>query len=183
MNTVLDILGAVFIGGLVMFGYFNFNIYTSTQRISTGQEHQLYQNSVVLAEMLNYDLRRIGYGYSGVSIIEANEKSLSFYSDIDTNGVVDVVKISLVTPNATKSNEINPNLKILARSVNGNSSEGPSLGLVNLKFSYRDVTGKTTNVLSEIKYIRAEIWVEGLLPVEKEYPRTYWEMTIKPRNI
>lgn len=183
MNTLLDILGATLIGGLVMFGYFNFNIYSSTQRVSSGQEHQLYQNSVVLAEMLNYDIRRIGYGNVGVSLIEANEKSLSFYSDIDTNGVVDVIKISLVTFNNAKSNEINPNLKILARSVNGNSSEGPSLGLVDLKFSYRDVTGKTTTVLSDIKYIKAEIWVEGLLPVENEYPRTYWEMTIKPRNI
>jgi hypothetical protein len=67
---------------------------------------------------------------------------------------------------------------------------GPSLGLVNLKFSYLDSKGIVTSILDSIKYVKAEFWVEPSEAVnnfitgqQDSSVFTYWELTINPRNI
>jgi hypothetical protein len=127
-------------------------------------------------------LRKIGYNYDSTSIITAQDKKISFYSDIDSNDVVDVVTYFL-----SDSSEIlestNPRDKILFRIVNNDTSKGPSLGITDLKFSYKDVNKNSTSVLDSIKYVEAEMWIETLEKVEDKYPFTYWELNISPRNL
>ena len=67
------------------------------------------------------------------------------------------------------------------------TSKGPSLGITNLRFTYRNTLGNVTTVLDSISYIKAEIWVQSPAKVyengEDQYLFTYWELTINPRNI
>lgn len=81
--------------------------------------------------------------------------------------------------------------KILYRVVNNTDTiSGPSLGLVDLNFTYMNANGVVTSILDSIKYIKAEMWVEpadkimNYVTGEKDTTVfTYWELTIYPRNI
>ena len=160
----------------------NFNIFQSNSVFSSDSELHLQQNAKTLAEILNHDMRKIGYRYDGTPFIQADSEYVSFYSDIDRNGSVDNV-VYFLGDTSSASSTTNPNDKVLYRVVNTDTIQGPSLGLVKAKFSYYDGLGAVTSNLSEIKYIKAELWIEPYEPVNGEYPFTYWELTINPRNI
>ena len=57
------------------------------------------------------------------------------------------------------------------------------MGLTDLRFSYLNINENDTANPDSICYVKAEIWVETMLSVGGEYPFTYWELTINPRNI
>ncbi|HKI78739.1 MAG TPA: hypothetical protein VKA26_09380 [Ignavibacteriaceae bacterium] len=186
MDTILDLIGATIIAGLIMLGIANINIYSSQIRFKSDSGLKLQQDAKTIADILDNDLRKIGFGYSGTAIITANEKKLKFYADIDSNGTVNQITY-LLSDSTEVSNTENPSDKILYRVVDGDTSKGPSLGITDLKFTYNTLQGNTTTVPDSIKYIRAEIWVQTPTKVddngENKFLFTYWELTINPRNI
>ena len=187
MNIVLDILGASVIGAMVILVMLNLNIYSSNIKFNSDSELQLQQNAKTLADILSYDLRKIGYGRKETAIITAQPKKISFYSDINLSGGVDIVTY-LLSDSLDVMNTPNPRDKILYRIVNNDTSKGPSLGLVDMNFKYLNDKGITTANLDSVKYINAEFFVESPNLVKdskgnKKYLFTYWELTIKPRSI
>lgn len=182
MNILFDLIGATLIGGVILLLIINLNIYSSQAKFSSDSELQLQRNAKTLAEIINGDLRKIGFNKSGLSIITAEKNKISFYSDIDSNQVVDVVQYTISDSLAVLSTK-NPRDKVLYRIVNNDTSRGPSLGLIDLQFSYNNYLGSKTSVLDSIKYIEVEMWVETPEPINNKYSFTYWEMTINPRNL
>jgi len=182
MNILLDLLGSTIIGGLLISMLINFNIFQNNTSFASDSELQLQQNAKTLAEILNYDLRKIGYGYDSTAVTIADSEKISFYSDIDKNGSVDQITY-MISDTSDAFFTTNPEDVILYRIVNNDTSKGPSLGLTKLKFSYLDGIGAETTTLSDIKYIHAELWIKSIEPVQDEYIFTYWEMTINPRNL
>lgn len=183
MNTILDIAGSALIGGAIMFIILHLNIFSSQQKFNSDKELEIQRYSKTLAEILDHDLRKVGYGHTGTNpFITTQEKVISFYSDIDSNGVVDVVSYSLSDSTMAYVTQ-NPRDKILNRTINSDTSGGPSLGLVDLKFTYLNNSGLVTAIQDSIRYIKTEIWVQSGEPVDTNYIFTYWEMTIHPRNI
>ncbi len=182
MSILLDIFASTIIGGLIMLMLINFNIFQSNTRFASDSELQLQQNAKTLAEIINHDLRKIGYSYSNTSFIEADSEKISFFSDIDRNGSMDIVSYFL-GDSSEVTGTTNPKDRILYRVVNSDTIKGPSLGLTKAKFSYLDEVYTETTTLTDIKYVRAELWVESIEPVSEEYLFTYWEMTINPRNL
>jgi hypothetical protein len=144
-------------------------------------------NAKTLADIMENDLRKIGYGYNGSTpILVAQPQKIEFAADIDSNGVVDTITYLLSDSTAVSYTD-NPSDKILYRIVNGDTSKGPSLGITNLQFTYLNLQQTATTVPDSIKYIKAEIWVQSPTTVyddgQQKYLFTYWEMTINPRNI
>ncbi|MDP2303262.1 MAG: hypothetical protein Q8N03_12655 [Ignavibacteria bacterium] len=182
MNTLLDILGATLIGGIIMFMMLNLNLASSEKRLSSDTEMQLVQNAKTFADVLSSDLRKLGYRYTGTALLEAGRNRLTFLGDIDSNGVMDRVTYSLGDSLQVLSTP-NPRDKILSRIVNGDSLPNPSLGLVDIVFKYKNINGIETGTLSEIRFIEVEIWVEAPYLIDGRYPFTYWQMKIYPRNI
>ena len=179
---MLDIMGSVIIAGLMVIMLMKFNIYQSTTKFASDSELQMQQNSKTLAEIIDHDFRKIGYDYDSTSIVQADSERVSFFSDIDRNGSIDFVSYFLGdTSEVTETT--NPNDRILYRVVNSDTISGPSLGLTKAKFSYLDEVYTETTTLSDIKYVRAELWVESIEPVGEEFIFTYWELTINPRNL
>lgn len=194
MSSLLDILGSTFIGGMVLLLILKLNLYSTSVSYSSDNELKLQQNAKTIAEILNYDLRKIGYNYDTTAIIIADSNRIKFYADIDApgttgHGVVDQVEY-VVLDSTHASGTSNPRDIVVVRIINNTDSiAGPSLGLVKLRFSYFNGSGVKTAVLDSIKYVKAEFWVE---PTEKinnfltgtpDSTFTYWEMTINPRNI
>lgn len=189
MNTIIDLLGGAFIGGLVTFMIINLNMFSTRTQVSSDSELQLQQNSKTLAEILDHDLRKIGYKVSTGKIVTADSNKITFRGDIDRNGSIDVVTYTSSNTEVAKSTK-NPKDIILYRIVNGDTSKGPSLGLTRLKFTYLDTNNQPTTTISNIKYIKSELWVESAEPIENpgkpgqnKYLFTYWEMKINPRNL
>lgn len=182
MTTLLDILSSFFIGGIVTSMMIYLSIHSSVQRNISDAELQLQQNAKTIAEIVNYDLRKIGFNYNGTPIVAAQPQRISYYADADSNGVAELITYTLGDSTQALSTA-NPRDKILFRIVNGDSSLSPSLGIVDAKFSYMNLGGQQTSILDSIKYIGMEIWLESLYETENQYLKTYWEITVHPRNI
>lgn len=160
----------------------NLNAYSQETKYASDADLRLQQDAKTLAEVLNDDLRKIGYKYNGTAITEAGQQRISFRGDIDNNGSMDQVTYFLGSKDDADATP-NPNDRVLFRVVNNDTIGGPTLGLTDLRFSYLNSKEIATTDPDSICYVKAEIWVETVLPVGDEYPFTYWEMTINPRNI
>jgi hypothetical protein len=194
MNTTLDLLSSVFIGGMVLLMAIQLNLFMSDASYGSDRELRTQQNIKTMAEILNSDLRKVGYGYDHTAMLVAESQRLKFVGDLEPPGepgygVVDTVEYFIEDSTHTPGTS-NPNDIILVRVLNGTDTiNGPSLGLVKLNFSYLDSVSNPTTDLSKIKYIKTQIWAE---PTEsensfvtgiKDSTFAYWEFTIYPRNI
>ena len=194
MSTILDIIGSVFIGGILLLLIIKLNLFASNASFASDNELKMQQNAKTLAEILNYDFRKVGYNHDGVSIIIAEKERFKFVGDLERPGesgygIIDSVEY-FVRDSTHSLGTANENDIILVRVVNGaDTIAGASLGLVKIDFSYLDSLATPTNILSKIKYIKTELWVEPTEPVnnfitgEQDSVFTYWEFTIYPRNI
>ena len=61
MDTILDLLGASFIGGMVFLIMLNIFIYSSQERFASDSDLRLQQNAKTLAEIVNNDIRKVGF--------------------------------------------------------------------------------------------------------------------------
>ena len=195
MNILLDLMGSSLIAGILFLLIFKLNLYSSTANYYSDNELRLQQNVKTLAEVMNYDLRKVGYKYNGTAIVTAEPTRIQFYADMDApgtfgHGVMDFVEYYL-GDSTEATGTLNQKDKVLYRIINNTDTlGGPTLGLVDLKFSYLDAHGLTTAFLDSIKYVKAEFWVEPYeyvsdyntgQPDSTQF--TYWELTINPRNI
>jgi hypothetical protein len=188
-------MGSSLIAGILFLLILKLNLYSSNVNYYSDNELKLQQNVKTLAEVINSDLRKIGYQYDSTAIVTAEPTRIKFYADMDApgtvgHGVVDFVEYYL-GDSTEATGTSNQRDKILYRVINNTDTlGGPTLGLVNLKFSYLDAQGIQTAVLADIKYVKAEFWVEPYeyvsnfgtgQPDSSQF--TYWELTINPRNI
>lgn len=191
MSAIIDIVGSSFIAGMVLFLIINLNLFTSQVSISSDNELTMQQNAKTLAEILNYDFRKIGYNYDGTAILVAEEKRIKFVAGLALAsptgvGTVDTVEYFVKDSLGTSNTDEISLVRVLN---NKNPIAGPSLGLVKLKFSYEDSTGTITTDLAKIKYIHTELWIKpvnranNFVTGNKDSVFTYWEFKIYPRNI
>lgn len=195
MNLILDIFGSAVIAGMLFMLIIKLNLFSQQTGYTSENELKIIQNTKTLAEIVDYDLRKIGYRHDNSatpSIIAADSTTLEFYADIDTNGTVDVVRY-FISDSTNATGTENPKDIILNRTINGGSlMSGPSLGLVKIKFTYlnesQDKIPYNTQ-LDQIRYIQTEMWIESNEAVADAFADTsrysvnYWEFTINPRNI
>lgn len=190
MAVIIDIMGSTFVGGLVLMLIIKLNLFAGSSGVSSDNELKLQQNAKTLAEIINYDFRKIGFNYSGTAITKADSTRIKYFADIDRNGTIDTVEF--YASDSTKSlGTENPRDIILYKKLNGVEQSGPSLGLTKIKFSYLDQYNIKTTVPANIKYIKVELWVESIFRemdsnfVKPNHPYlfTYWEMKINPRNL
>ncbi|HCY75550.1 MAG TPA: hypothetical protein DHV28_06480 [Ignavibacteriales bacterium] len=191
---LLDIFGSVVIAGLLFIMMVRLNLFSSQTSYISDSELKLQTNTKTLAEILDYDLRKIGYRHEGTAIILADSTHLTFMADIDSNGTAEEVEY-FVGDSTEATGTLNPSDIILKRTIDGgNLMSGSSLNLVKLKFTYLDEFSNKISYLNsgrydDIKYIRTEMWLAGDDPIPdayadtSSYTLTYWEFTIYPRNI
>ena len=204
MSNLLDIFGSVVIAGMLFMMIVKLNLFSNQTSYASDNELKLIQNTKTLAEIIDYDFRKIGYKYDGTAITIADSNHLKFYADMQPPGSIghgnmDEVEYS-VGDTSEMSGTMNKKDIVLKRTIKDATStlesmSGPSLGLIRIKFSYLDafqnlMSYNHTNLYPDsIRYIKTEMWVESTESVtdafsdSSRYSITYWEFTIYPRNI
>ena len=191
MAYMLDILGSMAIGALVILMLFRFN----QTMLSASNEKLLYNisqmHTVVATEVIEYDFYKIGFRVNSTDVFEkAKAAEVEYLTDVDNNGVMDTIKYSLSTTSELLST-VNPDDKLLYRTVNGGTPQIVT-AVVDFDLSYRDSTGSFITPYSElndpvnrrkIRGIDVYIYLESQDPIDGIYQGTEWTRSLSLKNI
>lgn len=150
-QVLLDIVGSVIIGGLLLLTLQRFNNENLANNYKYAGERVVQKNLVEIVKLIEYDFRKIGYcaDYARVperakSIVKADTSTIWFLTDLPTdttssygNGIIDTVKYSL-GPASELTSTPNPNDRYLYRQVNNSARTSANLGLTRFRLTYYD---------------------------------------------
>ena len=190
-SYMLDILGSVAIGALVILMIFRFN----QTMLNASNEKLLYNitqmNTVNASEVIEYDFYKIGFRVnSDIDDVfrKAELSELEYLTDIDNDGVMDSVLYSLSDTTALYGTE-NPHDKLLYRTVNGGSPQIVT-SVVDFELTYRDTLGVVITPISDlsvaanrraIRSIEVYINMESADKIEGFYQGTGWDDAINDK--
>lgn len=194
---MLDIVLSVVIFGmlLLMTGNINVNLINENYRgvVELHTESELIQ----LANILEFDLNKVGYhipsvdSSSGERVSIADTSHLKFYTDLKNNGTNIAVEYNLLEANVTSKN---PNDRKLVRIENTNTVY-INYSVTRFKFSYYDtrdslMSAPVTGALRDsIRSIKILLMVESPDPFDTTYVKTLnyahamYQKLIFPRNL
>jgi hypothetical protein len=202
-TTLLDIAGSMIIGGILMTMVWRLSDASTEKTYNNSGELTVQQNLLTLAEMIEFDFRKIGYintwdavvdprtkqpFISSQAIFYANVSSMSFYTDLyPYNGNLDSLRYYL-GPLSECSSTPNPRDRILYRVENGSAPVASNLGVTDFRMVYFDVNDDTipTPVTTRglIKSIEINITVENVAAYDEKYTNAFWkQIRLASRNI
>ncbi len=185
MNQILDIIGSMVLGGIILIMVIGFNG-NITQSAGTQTFYVNVQTNMTEAtKLLEADLRLLGYQNTVHNdtnrITFADTGKIVFKEDMDDNGTLDSISYYLGT--TMPPGVDNPRVRMLYRRVNTNAPQAMNLGVTRLRFWYYDGAGNVTSTLSMIRIIKASISMESLRAYNHVYSGAYWERVIQPKNL
>jgi len=150
-QVLLDIVGSVIIGGLLLLTLQRFSNENVANNYKYAGEMVVQKNLVEVVKLVEYDFRKIGYcaNYALVperakSILKADTSTIWFLTDLPTdttssygNGIIDTVKYSL-GPVSELTSTPNPNDRYLYRQVNNSARTSANLGVTRFRLTYYD---------------------------------------------
>jgi hypothetical protein len=189
MSDWLDIAGSFVIGGIVLLTFVNLNL-----SVTVGAADNLYAGVVQgevtsSADLIEYDLYKIGYRCSGNKIELADSSEIRFYSDVNNDGVADEIYYFLGDAESYTETG-NPNDCLLTREKN-KEKQCAYIPVVDFKFTYYDSLGQKIDYTllssqaerNKIKTIKIRMKCETADKIDDHYEAVEWEKTIKPKNI
>jgi len=202
-TTLFDIAGSMIIGGILMMIVWRLSDANTEKIYNNSGELTVQQNLLTLAEMIEFDFRKIGYCntwnavmdprtnesfVSSQAIYYANESSMFFYTDLyPYDGNLDSLRYYL-GPGAECSSTPNPRDRILYRVENGSTPVASNLGVTDFRMVYFDVNDDsiTTPVITRglIKSIEINITVENVAAYDEKYSNAFWkQIRLASRNV
>lgn len=202
-TTLLDIAGSMIIGGILMMVIWRLSDASTEKTYNNSGELTVQQNLLTLAEMIEFDFRKIGYCnswnvvmdprtnkpfISSQAIIYADENSMMFYTDLDPyDGNLDSVRYYL-GPISECASTPNPRDRILYRVENDDAPVASNLGVTDFRMVYYDVNDDSIPypVLTRglIKSIEINLTVENVAAYDEKYSNAFWkQIRLASRNV
>ena len=198
-STLLDILGSVVVGGLLLLILFRLNDATVENNYVYGGEAIAQSNLVEVVQLVEHDFRKIGYCRDwnqipdpSKSILVANQDNIMFLTDENNDGNIDTISYYLGSVDEL-SNTPNPNDKMLYRVLNNNQPQGANLGVTQFDLFYFDAMGNQLTfpitVPSEIYTMQINIRVEDVYGYdrkhdEEKFASAFWrQVRLASRNL
>ncbi|HSW56139.1 MAG TPA: hypothetical protein VLH59_13725 [Ignavibacteriaceae bacterium] len=202
-TTLLDIAGSMIIGGILMMVLWRLSDASTEKTYNNSGELTVQQNLLTLAEMIEFDFRKIGYCntwnvvmdprtnqpfISSQAIIYADENSMVFYTDLDPyDGNLDSVRYYL-GPLSECTSTPNPRDRILYRVENNDVPVASNLGVTDFRMVYFDVNDDSIPypVLTRglIKSIEINLTVENVAAYDEKYSNAFWkQIRLASRNV
>jgi hypothetical protein len=189
MGAMIDYLGSMLIGGVVilMMISFNGNVIESSglQTFKTGVQGNL----TTVTDILENDFRKMGYRIpvlTDSAIVYADTTTLKFRGDINNDGTIDTVTYFIDTAGARLTT--NPKDSVLFRQVNRGGATAMFVGMISFKMRYYNssdslIPGNRIFATSKIKSILVSMNMQSKDPYDTVYVGAYWERKIRPRNL
>lgn len=198
-SSLIDILGSVVIGGMLFLILLGLHESAVKNSFKFSGEMIVQRNLVELVKLLEHDFRKIGYCKDweeildpSKSILAADSNSISFLTDINSDGVIDTLQY-ILGPATELSHTPNPRDRILYRIVNGNTPVGANLGVTQFKMFYFDTFGNPISfpidIPAEINTMEINITVEDVVAyddpnIENDYNSVFWkQIRLAARNL
>ena len=206
-STLIDILGAMLIGGLMLLTINTMNQSTTENSSHFHSDLISQQNLVSIVRLIEHDFSRIGYCENVDSIenpqdmiVSADSTSITFWTDLAQNvndfrgdGVKEKLTYEL---GADINGTPNPNDKILYRYKEGTSKDASNLGITKFKITYFDNMKNTLSHPIDTKLIASlqiDLRVEDSYGYdtdnpdkthEEKYPTVFWrQIRMATKNI
>jgi hypothetical protein len=207
-TTIIDIIGSIIIGGILMMIAWRLSDATTEKTYNNSGELSIQQNLLTVAQMIEFDFRKIGYcnTWSVVidprtnqpfkstdAIIYADSTSIMFFTDLYTttyhygDGALDTVRYYIGSTSECTDTP-NPRDRILYRVENHDLPVKSNLGVTQFRMTYYDVNDFvipppiTTPGL--IKSIEINITVENVAAYDEKYSNAFWkQIRLASRNV
>lgn len=193
-TTLLDILGSIIIGGVMMTIAYRLSDTITDRTYNHSGELTIQQNLATVAQIVEYDFRKIGYCKNWnlipdptKAILYADSSEIKFYTDIDNNGTVDSIRYYL-GPTSQLTGTSNPRDRLLYRVLNNESPKSSNLGVTQFYLVYFDALGDTitppVGVNGGITSIEINLTVESTDAYDQKISKAFWrQIRMVSRNL
>lgn len=192
-TTILDIIGASIIGGLLLINLLKLNENVYQVDNSTGHDVNLQIEVVNVANIVDGDFNKIGYCADPMNMTDdpkitlADTSSIKIVFDVDKDGDYDTVYY-YVSGTSELSSTPNPRDRILYRKVNSDYPFIVSNNITEFKFQYLDALYDTlsTPLTSPglATYIKISFRVEDPFAYDEKYTEAFWRrLTVTSKNL
>lgn len=193
-NVLLDIVGSVIIGSILMLSIARVNGST-TEDLYKGSGNLVAQtNLATIVQILETDFRKIGYcadwqqiPVPTESILFADSCSIRYLTDVDSDGKVDSMFYYL-DPLTDIPETRNPRDRYLYRVVNNEAPVGINLGVTEFNMTFYNALGTELTFPigdpREIYTMQIDITVEDVDAYNQEYQTIFWrQIRMAARNL
>jgi len=195
-STLLDIVGSVIIGGLILLILFRLNNSATANLYNSYSEATVQQSIVSVVQVLESDFRKIGYckDWNKIpdptkAILYADTSKFVFLTDIDNDGNVDTLDYYL-GPTSALSNTPNPRDRFLYRVVNNETPRSANVGLTEFKITYYNSLGDTIKTLpltsntGQIHTIQIDVETQNSEAMDSTYVTSFWrQIKLSAKNL
>ena len=193
-TTLLDIIGSIIVGGILLLILFRLQATASETSYDSSQDLIVQQNLTTLIDIIQSDFRKVGYcaDYTKITnpadvILFADSNKIEFIADLNDAGVLDTVEY-YTGPTSELSNTPNPNDRLLYRIINNETPMGSNLGVTEFKLIYQNALGDTlstpVNPTGQIASIQIDLEVENSEAMNNEYQNAFWrQVRFTTRNL
>jgi len=177
LGTVTSFL----IGGILLLSILRLDASVHSRSDRSTLDLMAKTNTETIADVISYDLRNAGYRVGGNVFSTIESQTLTFYGDINFDGVTDEVTWMYKSNDDVNSTQ-NPNDHYLYRIVNSDTLDF-SMVATHFALSYFDADGHITNNPEHVTGIKVELVCQSPQASDDDYPASAWEKTIYPINL
>ncbi len=193
-STILDIMGSIVIGGMLLMILLRLNDAAVQNSFQYNGELIVQRNLVEVVQLIEHDFRKIGFCKDWnnfpdptKAILVADSNSIIFLTDVDSDKDMDTLKY-ILGPASELSETPNPRDRMLYRVINDGPLAGSNLGVTEFKLTYFDPFGNTIPfpilTPSEIYTMQIDLTVEDVAAYNQEYNRVFWrQIRLAARNL
>jgi lipopolysaccharide export LptBFGC system permease protein LptF len=182
MALVLDYIGSIVIGGIIVMAMLGFYVMVGETAMTQNAGTMSNLNANNMTQILEYDFKKIGYRVAdSIKITRADTNQIIFKGDFDDNGTIDSIKYYL---GSTKSpNNANPRTRLLYRVQNNQTPRSVDGSVTKFRLWYYDANGVSTSQLKNIRTIKIRVAMQTTLVNDSVNAGVYWERMIRPNNL
>ena len=193
-NVILDIMGSIVIGGILMLTLFRLSDRATESTYNKMGDLTIQQNIATVVSILEHDFRKIGYCANWTkipnpakSIIYADSNKIKYLTDVDRNGIVDTMSY-YIGPASELIYTANPRDRFLYRVVNNETPVKVNLGVTQFQLVYynfnKNIIPSPVAVPGEIYTIQISVAVEDVEAYDQKYSQVFWrQIRLVARNL
>ena len=185
MAIWLDVIGSFVFGSLLLLNVLRMNADMTAQSYRGTLTYGAQYSAVSIAETVDDDFRRMGFGVSGTAVTLADSAQIRFLVDLGADSAIDTLYYYAGGPSEVSATPT-PGDRFLYRVINSDPPQKVGAGLTTFLLSYFDVDGNALGLpatLGDIRQIRLGFTVESSAPYDATYAQAFMELRIRPKNL